>query len=132
MAWVRPCRDTGGPLVVCEGLPDAYTAAGAGFAAVGVLGAGYPDATVADRIRHAVSKKHGALVVFDADAAGRAGAARLVALLEQRHVPATSVSPPAGDLNEWARTDPTWSTTLRTRLTVVAPVVDVVSSVPTL
>ena len=27
VAWVRPCRDAGGPLVVCEGLPDAYTAA---------------------------------------------------------------------------------------------------------
>ena len=51
LAWTQTINDPGvGPLLVCEGIPDAWTAAQAGYASVGILGNQAPDASVARRI----------------------------------------------------------------------------------
>lgn len=112
-------------LLVCEGLPDAYSAAEAGFSAVAVLGAGYPDAHVADQIAAARGERT-VVVVYDADDAGRVGARTLTGLLHARQVPVIDVCPPetVGDLNAWAQTTTTWPATITnaiTRTAVTAP-----------
>jgi hypothetical protein len=119
LAWSSPVvvlRD--GVLVVCEGTADALTAAQAGIHAVGVLGAAYPDRRVADGIVHGSRQIPGppssaVIVCFDNDPAGRTGATRLIELLAEGDVTATSVLPPDGlDLTAWAATDPNWAATL--------------------
>ena len=115
LAWavpVGPARS--GVLVVCEGTADALVAAQAGFRAVGVLGAAYPDERVADGIAAAPHPAPGladtrVVVCFDDDPAGRAGGARLAELLRGREIPAVSVTPPNGlDVTSWATIDPAW------------------------
>jgi DNA primase len=102
-------------LVVCEGIPDALTAAQAGYRAVGLLGAQTPDDSVAARIaNHATASGLDVVVMCDPDPAGRHVADVLVPLLGRHGAPATVLTPPAGvgDLNEWALTDPHWSARL--------------------
>src|SRR5690606_2145860 len=71
----------------------------AGYRAAAVLGAGLPDRRVAE----ALARRGGAFAIaFDADDAGRAGAAKLREMLS--HVATTSVleiAPPESDLNSW-------------------------------
>lgn len=90
---------TNGPTIVTEGVPDALAAATAGYRAVAILGAGVPDQRVAQRL----AKHDGVLVVaFDADDAGRTGAASLRRLLaEAGRQSVVEVVPPAADLNTW-------------------------------
>lgn len=93
-----------GVLLVCEGIPDALSAAQAGYRAVAVLGAGLPDGWVADGLVRRIGT--GRLVVaFDADEAGHAGGKRLTALLAERGVADRTgrLSPPSGreDINAW-------------------------------
>ena len=121
LAWTRPVGPpTDGVLVVCEGTADALIAAQAGIAAVGVLGAAYPDRRVADGIAAGCRQHprlHGAEVVvcFDADPAGAAGSARLVELLADRGIPASERRPPDGlDLTTWSALDPRWTDALPT------------------
>jgi hypothetical protein len=94
-------------VVVCEGIPDALTAAGAGYRAVAVLGAGLPDERLAAQLV-ALHPKESLLVAFDADPRGRAGSERLVDLLSRAgaddRVHTLSVPEAAGDLNGWAQT----------------------------
>ena len=54
LAWTRTPdgRTNPGVLLVTEGIPDALTAAGAGYAAVGILGSQAPDDRVADQGEH--------------------------------------------------------------------------------
>jgi hypothetical protein len=128
LAWTVPVGEPRSGLVVCEGTADALVAAQAGFRSVGVLGATYPDARVADGISAAIAadaRLGGAPVVvcFDADTAGRAGGAQLVGLLAARHVEAVVVTPPDGcDLTVWAQTDPTWATHVAATTTETATV----------
>ena len=92
-------------VLVCEGLPDALTAAQAGHRAAAVLGAGLPD----DRLAAALARRYpteALVVAFDADDRGRAGAQRLEEGLAQAgagHRVGTLEVPGAwGDLNGWA------------------------------
>ena len=63
-------------LMICEGLPDAYTAAGRGLPAIAVLGAGYPDQRVANAITQTLGHRQ-PIIAFDNDPAGRTGANHL-------------------------------------------------------
>lgn len=97
-------------LVVCEGLPDALTAAQAGFASVALLGAQTPDDSVATRIAlHAEHHALAVVLVCDPDAAGRHVAETLTPLLAANGIEPTVIVAPNGyDLNDWALHDPTW------------------------
>ena len=115
LAWTAISPATvDGPLIVCEGIPDALTAAQHGITAVAVLGAQTPDARMAESLaRH--SREHGndIVAVIDADDAGRQWGQRLTTLLADRNIVLQVVEPPDGlDLNTWALTDPIWTTTL--------------------
>lgn len=115
LAWMTPPEpNRSGQLWVCEGAGDALVAAQAGFNAVGVLGAGYPDRRIATTIAAAIHDDPAleqVIVCFDADAAGQAGTAQLVSLLATTTV--VTVTPPAGcDLTDWAAADPDWHTAL--------------------
>jgi hypothetical protein len=97
-----------GPLYACEGLPDAYTAATAGFEAVAVLGATYPDERTARRIT-SLANGRSVVIAFDNDRAGNSGAERLGELLASHHVMAERARLPEGcDLNTVALRDPWW------------------------
>jgi hypothetical protein len=113
LAWTRTLDAASRPgvLVVCEGIPDALTASGAGFAAVGILGSQAPDERVAAQLaRHAGEHRQRLVAVVDADPAGRAWGRRLRDLLQVQGAELTMLEPTVGgDLNEWARRDPTWS-----------------------
>ena len=92
-----------GVLLVCEGIPDALTAAGAGCRAAAVLGAGLPDAALARRIAQLAGGDH-LIVAFDADARGQDGARRLHdELTPLRDEPVATLRMREHDLNDWAR-----------------------------
>jgi hypothetical protein len=90
-------------VVVCEGAPDALSAAQAGYRAAAIIGAALPDPTLAQRL---VEQSGPAtfLVTFDADHHGQRGATRLRDLLARTPGagPVRVFSPPHGDLNAWA------------------------------
>ena len=112
VAWTqteRPPRP--GTLAVCEGIPDALTAAQAGFIAAAVLGSQAPDQSVAARLVTYAERHELAIVaVIDCDPAGRAWGRRLGNLLADHGRGLTVVEPPAEalDLNSWALGDPRW------------------------
>ncbi|MEX2253525.1 MAG: toprim domain-containing protein, partial [Thermoleophilaceae bacterium] len=98
-------------LLVCEGIPDALTAAQAGFAAAAVLGSQAPDQSVAARLAtHAEHHDLAIVAVIDNDPAGRAWGQRLGDLLAGNDHELTIIEPPAEglDLNVWALSDPRW------------------------
>jgi Toprim-like len=138
LAWTRsvgPPSDA--VLVVCEGTADSLIAAQAGLASVGVLGAGYPDARVADGLvtglRHHPSVRGAEVAIcLDSDPAGTAGSARLVELLAERNVAARECRPPDSlDLTTWASVEPRWTDTLPTRhATLAAPTVNPAAPLP--
>ena len=107
-------------LVVCEGLPDALTAAQAGFASVALLGAQTPDESVGSRVALFAEQRGLAVtLVCDPDPAGRHVAEMLTPLLAKRGVEPNVVVAPGGlDLNEWALNDPTWIDQLASRSVV--------------
>ncbi len=113
LAWTRTVDQPGRPgvLIVCEGIPDALTAAASQLAAVGILGSQAPDERVAARIaNHAAEHRQQLVAVIDADPAGRAWGDRLAGLLQTHGVELTMIEPALGsDLNEWARRDQAWS-----------------------
>jgi hypothetical protein len=91
-------------IVVCEGMPDALTAAQVGYRAVGVLGAALPD----DHLCHRLLSRYPSerlVVAFDQDDSGKAGAERLVSLLSDAgaadRVSRLDVPQRWGDLNGW-------------------------------
>ena len=107
-------------LIVCEGMPDALTAAQAGYRSIGLLGAQAPDETVAARVaNHAERHDLDVVLMTDANDAGRTAGDRLADLLRAEHVDPVIVEPPADladaagepvvDLNAWAQLDPDWS-----------------------
>lgn len=104
---VDPPGTEGTPVVICEGFPDALSIAAAGMRAAAVLGAGYPDETVADALVERFPSEP-LVVAFDNDERGAKGAEALGELLAaaggQRRV-WQLVVPAAGakDLNDWAR-----------------------------
>lgn len=113
VAWTRPTIDREADvLVVCEGIPDALTAAAAGLRSVAVLGSQAPDQSVAARIAAHVDRLGvGVVAVIDNDDAGRTWGGRLAALLGEQHVDLAVVEPPGtvNDLNSWAGIDANWA-----------------------
>ena len=72
LAWTTPGPGPCRVLVVCEGIPDALTAAQAGYQAVAILGAQAPDPTVGLRIvAQAERRTLPVVAVIDVDDAGR-------------------------------------------------------------
>lgn len=98
-------------LLVCEGMPDALTAAQAGYRSVGLLGAHTPDDAVAARLaNHADNSGTRLVIVRDPDPAGRRVAETLGPLLSERGHEPIVITPPGGvDLNDWSRHDHTWA-----------------------
>lgn len=98
-------------VLVCEGMPDALTATSFGKRAVAILGAGYPDVSLATRLVEAFPDER-IVVAFDADQAGERGAVLLAELLAglgagprvfRLSVPeGVSSDPKERDLNAWA------------------------------
>jgi DNA primase len=90
-------------LVVCEGLPDAFTIAGTGLAAAAVLGAAMPDDAVARRVQELAGSRP-VVIAFDNDPGGRRGAHRLQQLLTNQPAPVRVLPLAEGtDLNDWCR-----------------------------
>jgi hypothetical protein len=105
-------------LVVCEGLPDALTVAGAGLPAAAVLGAAMPDTAVARRVQELAGPR-AVVLAFDNDPGGRRGAHRLHQLLTDHHQSPVRILPLADgtDLNDWSRrSGPTFARELTARL----------------
>lgn len=101
-----------GTLIVCEGIPDAITAAQYGFRSAAVLGAQYPDRNVANRLAGAAEREHLELVaIVDADPAGRTFGERLGDLIAESGVELQVIEPPieGQDLNDWARATDRWA-----------------------
>jgi DNA primase len=114
--WTRPSGHAKAPVVLCEGIPDAYTANGAGYTAIAVLGAANATPSLAEVIAPAVGKRP-VIVAFDGDDAGRAAAKHLSAALTNRGIMVIDLPLPSGtDLNSWvnsARQVPELGSTLR-------------------
>ncbi len=112
LAWTTPVHPTGQEvLIICEGIPDALTAAQAGLDAVAVLGAQAPDRVVAMRLAtHAEETGHTLIAIPDNDPAGHTWADRLTDLLADHGHDLQVVEPPGQglDLNGWAQIEPAW------------------------
>ncbi len=88
-----------GRLYLCEGVIDTLSLLEAGFPAVGIPGAANFKPAWTERFR-----EKSVFVAFDADAAGEAGAARVIALLAEGGVEAHRLQiPPGKDINEWLK-----------------------------
>jgi DNA primase len=120
LAWTRvPHHTRPGVLVVCEGLPDALTASTAGFSAVAILGATYPNTHLVQRIADRTDSRQ-ILLAFDNDPAGIAATERVHDLLARHEVTVGCLPLPNGtDLNDLARRDPAWADSLAPPLTVI-------------
>ncbi len=112
VAWTRttgPARP--GTLLVCEGIPDALTAAHAGFRSAAVLGSQMPDHTIAARLASFVERHDLALTaIIDSDAAGRSWGQRLGGLIDSTGHRLRVIEPPSEglDLNSWACSSLDW------------------------
>ena len=122
---------TTGPVLICEGMPDALRAVGAGLRAAAVLSAGVPDEAVARALVDAFPTED-LVVAFDGDDAGYKGAERLGELLAKagagRRVRALTVAEEVADeakerdLNTWAqRAGASFADQLREAIAVAIP-----------
>jgi DNA primase len=120
---LRPTEVRCRPVLVTEGAIDALTAASAGYRAVAILGAGYPDRLVAEHL----ARLTGPIVLaFDPDPAGNLGSDRLAVLLAARQRPALRLPPDVGDLNDRRiATEGDWSRRLDELVAAAAPAVSV-------
>ena len=122
LAWTREIgAPQAGSLIICEGIPDALTAAALGHHAVGILGSQSPDDSVAMTIgRHARNAGLTVVLVNDHDVAGQAWASRLSSLLEGVGIESTTLQPPEPgvDLNIWMSQSP--QSTLVESLTIAS------------
>ncbi|MFN0026734.1 MAG: toprim domain-containing protein [Acidimicrobiales bacterium] len=113
LPWTRTDRPSRpGLLVVCEGIPDALTAAQAGYTAVAILGSQAPDHGVAASLcTHAQNHDLDIVAVIDNDPAGRAWGHRLGDLLAEHGHDLTIIEPPGEglDLTGWALCDADWT-----------------------
>jgi hypothetical protein len=113
LAWTIPVDDLRpGVLIVCEGIPDALTAAQNGFRSAAVLGAQYPDQSVANRLATCAEREGLEIVaIIDADDPGRSWGQRLGDLVADSGIDLSIVEPPGEglDLNDWALDNPGWA-----------------------
>ena len=112
LAWTTPVGIVADPvLIVCEGIPDALSAAQAGLDSVAVLGAQAPDRVVAMRLAtHAEETGHALVAIPDQDPAGHDWVSRLATHLADHGHGLLVVDPPGEglDLNAWALDEPGW------------------------
>jgi DNA primase len=102
--WTQPAGPAKAPVIVCEGFPDAYTANGAGYQAVAVLGAMNATPALADRLMPHLAGRP-VIVAFDGDNAGRLATASLTQALASRGIMVVELPlPPGADLNSWVHT----------------------------
>lgn len=111
LARFRPASCAHPQVVVTEGAIDALSANVAGYRAVAVLSAAYPDRAVALALARL---PHPLVIAFDADGAGRAGAAQLAELLAAEHHPPVALDVGPGDMNDALRRSPDWAAELTT------------------
>ena len=96
---IRILNGEPGPVYLCEGVIDTLTLIEAGFPAVGVPGAANFKPSWVPLFRN-----KSVYVVFDADAAGEAGAARTLSLLTAQCIESHRLPlPPGKDINDWLR-----------------------------
>lgn len=109
IGWCSPAHQRGREyLLACEGAIDALTAAGAGIAAVAVLGATYIDERVAPRIVEGAGGRS-VVIAFDGDHAGQAATESLSAALATAGYGSRVLPLPAGtDLNSVVRPEDDW------------------------
>jgi DNA primase len=115
LTWTVPVGERRpGILIVTEGIPDALTAAQAGYHAVGILGSQAPDPTVATRIATRAANDDLTIVaIADADPAGRQWARRLTDHLHDLGHEPIALEPAVGtDLNDWSLADRSWAHTI--------------------
>ena len=129
--WTRPAGTPVEPVVVCEGLIDAYTMNATGYEAVAVLGALNATVELADRIATKLGTRP-VIVAFDGDDAGRRGAQVVSETLRRRGIMTAELPlPDQVDLNSWAlsaRQVPQFDSPQRPSPSATRPVV----TVPTL
>jgi DNA primase len=112
LALIRaPTAPRPGPLVVCEGMPDALTAVHSGLPAVAVLGVAHAGADSAPALAALLAGTHPAsayLIAFDADPPGTTAAHRLAAHLALQGATVARVAPPPDtpDINAWWQAEP--------------------------
>lgn len=113
LARFRPAEAEHPDVIVTEGAIDALSATTAGYRAVAVLSAGYPDRSVA----HALSRlPHPLVIAFDPDDAGREGASRLARLLDAELRSSAILDLGRGDLNDALRQAQDWRRDLPARV----------------
>lgn len=111
LAWTQGHPDDApAVLIVCEGIPDALTAAVAGFRSVATLGAQAPDRNVAVRIAGIARQLDLAVIqIADGDPAGTSWSTRLRDLLAEEALAVTELAAPQGlDLSSWSQQSPHW------------------------
>lgn len=109
LARYRPPKVEHPEIMVTEGAIDALSANAAGYRAVAILSAAYPDRDIA----HALSRlPHRLVVAFDGDDAGRRGADRLQSFLAAEMRPAAALDLDHGDLNDAMLRSKDWSSAL--------------------
>ncbi len=109
LARFRPAQCLHPEVLVTEGATDALSANAAGYRAVAVLSAAYPDRAVALALARL---PHPLVIAFDADGAGRAGAAHLAELLVAEHRPPAILNVGQGDMNDALKRSPDWAAEL--------------------
>jgi DNA primase len=103
IAWARTLDEPRpDKLIVCEGIPDALTAAAMGYRSVGVLGSVQLDLASADKVV-ARARARGDVVVNDHDVAGRLFADHARHIFESNGIHTVNFEPAAAgsDLNDY-------------------------------
>jgi hypothetical protein len=98
-------------LAICEGFPDALTAAQAGTFSLAVLGVGLASSEGAPALVEQILRDHdfpAYAVCLDSDPPALAAATRIAHALAGHGRPVARLLPPTGrkDLNEWWQADP--------------------------
>lgn len=113
LGWTRTTSGSSRPglLVICEGLPDALTAADGGFTAAAILGNQAPDRRIANQLaRYAEDNDARLVAVRDHDEGGIVWKDHLSTLLGELGTAVAFIEPPEPgmDLNAWAQVGNGW------------------------
>jgi Toprim-like len=109
LAWTaKAFAPASNDCVLCEGIPDALTAAASRFHSIATLGSTAGDTKTIARVASYVERHSMALtMVNDSDDAGRTWGAKWLAALIARGIDVQVIEPPGAglDLNSWALRD---------------------------